>query len=256
MGGLVDELLEGERENNERNEKLSIHPLFKDVSGGDDCGYRRTENNILNLSNGDALVEFGGSDLYQVPSAMLSKTIVPEIQNIIASVHLKCELDLRLIAISARNAEYNPKKVNAVVMRLREPKCTGLLFRSGRLMITGARLEDDARLGGKKMAKICQKSGFPKVKFTNFKMENIIATADCRFPIRLEGLAYDHRDFCNYEPELFPGLVYRYHPDNSPTKAVLLLFVSGKVIVTGCKNYREICSVFDNIYPVLCKYRK
>ncbi|TRY49818.1 TATA-box factor binding protein [Cryptosporidium tyzzeri] len=185
-----------------------------------------------------------------------NESITPEIQNIIASVHLQCELDLRMIAISARNAEYNPKKVNAVVMRLRDPKCTGLLFRSGRLMITGARLENDAKLGGKKMAKICQRSGFPKVKFTNFKMENIIATADCKFPIRLEGLAYDHRDFCNYEPELFPGLVYRYHPDNSPTKAVLLLFVSGKVIVTGCKNYQEICNVFDNIYPVLCQYRK
>ena len=93
-----------------------------------------------------------------------NESITPEIQNIIASVHLQCELDLRMIAISARNAEYNPKKVNAVVMRLRDPKCTGLLFRSGRLMITGARLENDAKLGGKKMAKICQKSGFPKIR--------------------------------------------------------------------------------------------
>ncbi|KAH8740791.1 TATA-binding protein [Cryptosporidium ryanae] len=226
--------------------------LFEGVGGED----HRSDNNQVALCNSSALLGFGNSELEEVPSPIVSKTIVPEIQNIIASVHLKCELDLRLIAISARNAEYNPKKVNAVVMRLREPKCTGLLFRSGRLMITGARMEDDAKLGGKKMAKICQKSGFPRVKFANFKMENIIATADCKFPIRLEGLAYDHRDFCNYEPELFPGLVYRYHPDNSPTKAVLLLFVSGKVIVTGCKNYKEICTVFDNIYPVLCQYKK
>jgi len=182
-------------------------------------------------------------------------TPIPHIQNIIASVHLAQELDLRSIAISARNAEYNPKKVNAVVMRLRDPKCTGLVFRSGRMMITGARAEADAKYGGKKMAKICQKAGHPDVKFCGFKIENMIATADCRFPIRLEGLAYDHREYCSYEPELFPGLVYRYNPqDNS--KAVLLLFVSGKVIITGCKSRQEIASVFENIFPVLCQYKK
>lgn len=180
---------------------------------------------------------------------------VPHIQNIIASVHLAQELDLRSIAISARNAEYNPRKVNAVVMRLRDPKCTGLVFRSGRMMITGARAEEDAKLGGKKMAKICQKAGHEDVKFCGFKIENMIATADCCFPIRLEGLAYDHREYSSYEPEMFPGLVYRYNPhDNS--KAVLLLFVSGKVIITGCKSRREIATVFESIYPVLCQYRK
>ena len=30
-----------------------------------------------------------------------------------------------------------------------------------------------------------------------------------RFPIRLEGLAYKHSHYSSYEPELFPGLIYR-----------------------------------------------
>jgi len=202
------------------------------------------------------VVPVNDADRHSLAEFLTNKsTPIPHIQNIIASVHLAQELDLRSIAISARNAEYNPKKVNAVVMRLRDPKCTGLVFRSGRMMITGARAEEDAKYGGKKMAKICQKAGHPDVKFCGFKIENMIATADCRFPIRLEGLAYDHREYCSYEPELFPGLVYRYNPqDNS--KAVLLLFVSGKVIITGCKSRHEIASVFENIFPVLCQYKK
>eukprot|EP01068_Selenidium_serpulae_P007214 Selendium_serpulae@DN4641_c0_g1_i1.p1 len=182
----------------------------------------------------------------------------PRVQNIIASVHLGQELDLRRIALSARNAEYNPKKVNAVVMRLRDPKCTGLVFRTGRMMVTGSRNEVDARFGGKRMAKICQKAGHPDLRFHGFKVETMIATVDCKFPVRLEGLAYDqvHRQHCSYEPEMSPGLVYRYTTDAPDSKVCLLTFVSGKVIIMGCRTREEINSVFQRLYPVLCRYRK
>lgn len=62
---------------------------------------------------------------------------MPVVQNIVASVHLGREVDLREIAISTRNAEYNPRKFNALILRLQNPKCTGLVFRTGRLMVTG-----------------------------------------------------------------------------------------------------------------------
>ena len=35
--------------------------------------------------------------------------IVPTLQNIVATVNLDCRLDLKTIALHARNAEYNPK---------------------------------------------------------------------------------------------------------------------------------------------------
>jgi len=73
-----------------------------------------------------------------------------------------------------------------------------------------------------------------------------------RFPIRLEGLAYAHGYFCSYEPELFPGLIYRMR---SP-KVVLLVFVSGKVVLTGAKAREDIYAAFDAIYPVLQEFRK
>ena len=73
-----------------------------------------------------------------------------------------------------------------------------------------------------------------------------------RFPIRLEGLAYAHGYFCSYEPELFPGLIYRMR---SP-KVVLLIFVSGKVVLTGAKAREDVYAAFDQIYPVLQEFRK
>lgn len=55
--------------------------------------------------------------------------IVPQLQNIVSTVNLGCKLDLKKIALHARNAEYNPKRFAAVIMRIREPRTTALIFR-------------------------------------------------------------------------------------------------------------------------------
>ncbi len=57
--------------------------------------------------------------------------IVPQLQNIVSTVSLGCKLDLKKIALHARNAEYNPKRFAAVIMRIREPRTTALIFSSG-----------------------------------------------------------------------------------------------------------------------------
>ncbi|KAJ1972644.1 TATA-binding protein (TBP) [Dimargaris xerosporica] len=177
--------------------------------------------------------------------------IVPTLQNIVATVNLDCRLDLKTIALHARNAEYNPKRFAAVIMRIREPKTTALIFASGKMVVTGAKSEDDSKLASRKYARIIQKLGFP-AKFTDFKIQNIVGSCDVKFPIRLEGLAFHHGQFSSYEPELFPGLIYRM----VKPKIVLLIFVSGKIVLTGAKVRDEIYQAFESIYPVLTHFRK
>lgn len=177
--------------------------------------------------------------------------IVPTLQNIVATVNLDCRLDLKTIALHARNAEYNPKRFAAVIMRIRDPKTTALIFASGKMVVTGAKSEDDSRLASRKYARIVQKLGFD-AKFSEFKIQNIVGSCDVRFPIRLEGLAYSHGQFSSYEPELFPGLIYRM----IKPKVVLLIFVSGKIVLTGAKVREEIYTAFNTIYTVLCEFRK
>ncbi|KAK4851508.1 hypothetical protein QYF36_015789 [Acer negundo] len=142
-------------------------------------------------------------DLSKHPSG-----IVPTLQNIVSTVNLDCKLDLKQIALQARNAEYNPKRFAAVIMRIREPKTTALIFASGKMVCTGAKSEQQSKLAARKYARIIQKLGFP-AKFKDFKIQNIVGSCDVKFPIRLEGLAYSHGAFSSYEPELFPGLIYR-----------------------------------------------
>eukprot|EP01103_Thecamoeba_quadrilineata_P008178 TRINITY_DN17949_c0_g1_i1.p1 TRINITY_DN17949_c0_g1~~TRINITY_DN17949_c0_g1_i1.p1 ORF type:complete len:231 (-),score=36.33 TRINITY_DN17949_c0_g1_i1:140-832(-) len=177
--------------------------------------------------------------------------IVPTLQNIVSTVNMGCKLELKTIALHARNAEYNPKRFAAVIMRIRDPKTTALIFASGRMVCTGAKSEELSRQAARKYARIIQKLGFP-AKFTDFKIQNIVGSCDVKFPIKLEGLAYAHHHYSTYEPELFPGLIYRM----VKPKIVLLIFVSGKIVLTGAKVRDEIYEAFENIYPVLTEYRK
>ena len=95
----------------------------------------------------------------------------------------------------------NDQRFAAVVMRIREPKTTALIFASGKMVVTGAKSEDDSRLASRKYARIIQKLGFD-AKFAEFKIQNIVGSCDVKFPIRLEGLAYSHGAFSSYEPEV------------------------------------------------------
>lgn len=136
-------------------------------------------------------------------------------------------------------------------MRIREPRTTALVFKSGKMIVTGAKTEQDSRLAARIYTTIIQKVGFP-AEFRDFKIQNMTATCDVGFPIRLEGLLYAHASNATYEPELFPGLVYRM----ADPKVVLLIFVSGKIVVTGAKSDVAIQSAFVNILEPLREFRK
>lgn len=187
----------------------------------------------------------------RTPVASAEQAIVPTLQNIVSTVNLGCKLDLKKIALHARNAEYNPKRFAAVIMRIREPRTTALIFSSGKMVCTGAKSEEMSRLAARKYARIVQKLGFD-AKFLDFKIQNMVGSCDVKFPIRLEGLVLTHSQFSSYEPELFPGLIYRM----VKPRIVLLIFVSGKVVLTGAKVRAEIYEAFDNIYPILKGFRK
>jgi len=177
--------------------------------------------------------------------------IQPSLQNIVSTVSLGCTLDLKRIALQARNAEYNPKRFAAVIMRIRSPRTTALIFSSGKMVCTGAKSEDNSIQAARRYARVIQKLGFP-AKFLDFKIQNMVGSADVHFKIQLEALALKHAQYCSYEPELFPGLIYRI----IQPKIVLLIFNSGKVVLTGAKERREIHEAFELIYPILKGFRR
>lgn len=63
---------------------------------------------------------------------------------------------------------------------------------------------------------------------------------------------YAHSAFASYEPELFPGLIYRLV---SP-RVVFLIFVSGKIVITGAKKESDLANALTKLYPVLVEFKK
>ena len=174
------------------------------------------------------------------------------IQNMSSTCNLGVPLDLKKIAIKCRNTEYNPRRFGAVIMRLREPRATALIFRSGKMVISGSKSTHNATLAAKKFALIVERVGFQPKESIDFIVQNIVGTVDVGFAIRLEGLVYAHSAFCSYEPELFPGLIYRLV---SP-RVVFLIFVSGKIVLTGAKKETDLSTALTKLYPVLLEFKK
>jgi len=74
------------------------------------------------------------------------------------------------------------------------------------------------------------------------KIENVVASASLNVPIKLEKIVSNF-DGVEYEPEQFPGLVFRI----KEPKAAALIFSSGKIVCTGAKSPKSAKSVISKI---------
>ncbi|CAJ1966536.1 unnamed protein product [Cylindrotheca closterium] len=127
-----------------------------------------------------------------------------------------------------------------------------LVFSSGKLCVTGLRSLHNVHLACKKFHYIIERVGFQPTPNCEMKVQNIVGTVDVGFPIRLEGLVYAHSAFASYEPELFPGLIYRLlNP-----RVVFLIFVSGKLVITGAKKESDLSVALTKLFPVLVEFKK
>jgi len=176
----------------------------------------------------------------------------PVIHNVVATASLGCELDLKQIAMTARNAEYNPRRFAAVIMRIREPKSTALVFKSGKLVVTGTKSQDEAKHAARKFGRVIMKVGYSSARFKDFRVENLVSTFSVPFPIHLERLyrSLPNTMHSQYEPEVFPGLICRV------PGGTLLIFVSGRCVMIGMKTEEDIFKAYKYILPKLEEHRK
>jgi transcription initiation factor TFIID TATA-box-binding protein len=159
------------------------------------------------------------------------------IQNIVASSNVGIELDLTALALDLKDAEYEPESFPGLVYRLKDPKSATLLFRSGKLVCTGSRsLENVDEAIGTVIADL-KKAGVPITETPEIVVQNIVASADLGQEINLNAIAISlGLERVEYEPEQFPGLVYRL----DVPKVVVLLFGSGKLVCTGARVPKDV----------------
>jgi len=162
----------------------------------------------------------------------------------VASTSLGTELDLPAIAISLDGSEYDPEQFPGLIYRLKEPKTANLMFRSGKVVCTGAKSLDQVKQAIRKVTKQIEKAGIHIKNEPKITVQNIVATSDLGQKINLNAIAISLRlEKVEYEPEQFPGLVYRLDVPN----VVLLVFGSGKVVCTGARKPQDVEDAVDKI---------
>ncbi|MFB6127126.1 MAG: TATA-box-binding protein [Halolamina sp.] len=167
-----------------------------------------------------------------------------EIQNVVASTGIGQELDLQSVAMDLEGADYDPDQFPGLVYRTSEPKAAALIFRSGKIVCTGAKSVADVHQSLDIVFEELRALQIPVSDDPEVTVQNIVTSADLGRDLNLNaiaiGLGLEHIE---YEPEQFPGLVYRLDdPD-----VVALLFGSGKLVVTGGKEPSDAGAAVDVI---------
>ena len=167
-----------------------------------------------------------------------------KVQNIVASTTFAEKLDLDMIAQSLEDAEYEPEQFPGLVYRLGNPKTATLLFRSGAANCTGAKNIEDVRTTIKIIAEKLEKIGVTVYKNPEIVIQNIVATSDLGGELNLSEVAVSlGLENVEYEPEQFPGLVYRI----KEPKVALLLFGSGKIVCAGARTIEDVSLAVDKV---------
>jgi transcription initiation factor TFIID TATA-box-binding protein len=163
-----------------------------------------------------------------------------KVENIVATTVIAEQLELKKVSAYLKGGEFSPKRFPGLIYHTRQPKSAVLLFRSGKLVCTGTRSIVDVKNvinGLSKMLKKKNSGVLGAVVKPQIQIQNIVASADLGTKIDLVMIAMTFGiERIEYEPEQFPGLVYRIREP----KVVMLLFSSGKVVITGGTNISDI----------------
>jgi transcription initiation factor TFIID TATA-box-binding protein len=218
----------------------------------DDLSFDSTISNISSNEN-DCALFFETEEIDYTPNV---EELKPEINNIISSVSLGSNLNIKNIALKIKNAEYT-NNFSKLILKLKDTKAIATIFSSGKMVCSGGKTEKQSKCICAKFGKIVNKIGF-KAELKNFKIQNIVASYDVKFRICLPKLFSEINTLINktksldinyvkYNSDNFPGLIF-YMND---LKISLLVFEYGKVVISGAKKRKEIEEIFRKVYPLL-----
>jgi len=179
----------------------------------------------------------------------------PRVNNIVATVELNTRLSLKCLSDRMLNCEYNPRRFSALVVRSKHPKTTALIFASGKLVITGSRTLNDLEQSVRMHVRAIRKAAYPACKVERMTVHNMVASCNIDAPLRLEALCLGlggSSGGAELDAEIFPGLIFRLQQPS----VTMLIFVNGKIVITGASSQDVIIAAFEKIFPVLLLYKR
>jgi transcription initiation factor TFIID TATA-box-binding protein len=171
-----------------------------------------------------------------------------QIVNIVVSSSLEHTIPLEKMAATLSNTEYNPEQFPGLVIRIKDPKTSALIFSSGKIVCTGARSIQKVEESIQKIIESLLKIGIKITIKPKITIQNMVGSGSIGMDLNLNSLAMKLPN-TEYEPEQFPGLVYKL----IEAKATFLLFSNGKVVCTGTKSEAEARAALDKLVIILKK---
>ena len=170
------------------------------------------------------------------------------VQNIIAIVSFKRELPLYVLERNLSNSLYAPRQFPGLIYRMEEPEVTAVIFRSGKSILAGAKNVDEIIRATKKLIKVFRKLGIEITERPIIQIQNIVATSHLGRSVNLEKAALVLENVI-YEPEQFPGLLYRLEKP----KVTLIIFGNGKAVIAGAKRIEDIRTALKLAFDALAE---
>jgi len=184
----------------------------------------------------------------------MEKTLLkPEIAicNVVATGSFKHGFDLKAIFMAFPDVEWRPQVFPGLIFRLKRPKTVTLIFKTGKMVCTGAKSERIARGAIRKVVRELKREGIIVTGKPEIKIRNIVASVD------LGDVAIDIEDFIYavnglgkqvmYEPGQFPAAIYRMQDP----KCVFLIFSTGKLVCVGTTREEDVYKAVENFVTIL-----
>lgn len=216
-----------------RLQAMKRQGVVEEVEINDKSGWKVANENIQNALN-KTTVETLDSEITE--SELASGGI--SIRNLVGSFEIGQRLDLHAMAVDIPDAEYHSETHSNLIYRAPEyDSLTVLVPASGRVTIVGAKSKSELIEGASTFIEVLRGLGI-QVDETpqEMRIQNIVGTTQLDREVDLRavsvGLGLENTE---YDPEQFPGLTYR-----DPKLPVVLLFSSGKVVITGAKSYSQV----------------
>lgn len=173
-----------------------------------------------------------------------------KIVNVVATASLEQQIDLAELG-QFKEIFHDSNVYGGRVAYFKKPNMTGKvsIFPSGKMISIGTKNERDAFKELENAKDFLIKREFIKPTLIQPKTQNIVLTMDFQKPINIEELIVDYKVI--YEPEQFPGAILRI---NQPYKATVLIFASGKIVLTGLNDTNQIEPTVEPLKAIVEKF--
>jgi len=169
-----------------------------------------------------------------------------KIQNVVATADVGHTIDLNSIAREIPSVEYRPELFPGLCLRLKKPKASALIFRTGKMVCTGTKSEKQAKRAVNRVVKRLKEIGILIMDKPKFQVQNIVASGGLGRSVDLERASYVLGRVM-YEPEQFPGLIHRM----DDPRVVFLIFSNGQIVCTGAKKEPDVYKAVERLAATL-----